>query len=158
MSNTKEAFINHLPAKQVLKDILRAPEIEEEHWLLDKNLADLFLTESERIISRWGNKMGESPDAYFRTEPVKLWVGNEKVHLIVHSGKENEDFSILAKIGDQSEDNLPVLFFVRSEPFLEVRNGNRKNATTEEICSALKLLAFVDKSLSKEAAKKHIYK
>ncbi len=158
MRNGKESPISHLSRAEILKGVLHAPEVEGERWFLDANLSKLFFLESKRIINRWGNKKRRSAGEYFETEPIRIWVENEKVELIISSGaeKDKEDFAILARINDQPGDDLSVLFSVKSEFTLPVRNANKKGCTSEELCLAFKLLAFMDRSLSRESAKKHL--
>lgn len=150
-AENRPAFL--FPESQVLTDIFRTPEVIRRANTLPAMSrvegAAIIFSISQDFINNWGDKMKNWSGEYFRTEPVKALVNGEPVELIIHSGKDRKDVSILVRLHEQ-DTNLPILLDVNLKPHdVSAENGNSEKASLEEIRLTLGLLSTIGESLSK---------
>lgn len=153
MNNAKERPAFLFPGSKILSDIFRVPEVIRRANTLPAMSriegAAIIHSISQGFINDWGNKIKDWSGEYFRTKPVKILVDDEPVELIIHSGKERKDVSVLARLHGQ-EENLPILLNVNLEPHdVSTENGNGEKASLGEIRLMLGLLSTIGESLSK---------
>jgi len=139
---------------RVMDSIGEASEIKEDSAILNRELSDLFTANCRRIVDRWGSKKKNSSEEHFETDPVRLPnIEGEEVDIILHSGKDQNNFSIQAKIV-REHGPFRMLYSSKKQFQGKIKDWYYDNATSEKIFSGLKLLFLIEKSLSRKAANK----